>query len=64
MIIDINTATNEELENELDIINESFEAVKAECYSKYIALTKISEEYEKIKKVLDKRKGIKDESGQ
>lgn len=57
MITDLNTATNEELENELNIISESFEAVKSECYSKYIALTKLSEEYEKIKTILDKRRG-------
>lgn len=57
MIMDIKTATNAELENELKILDESFESVKNEMYSKYIALTKISEEYNKIEEILKQRKG-------
>ena len=55
--MDIKTATNAELENELEVLEESFESVKAEIYSKYIALTKISEEYNKIEEILNQRKG-------
>lgn len=57
MITDINTATNEELENELEILSESFESVKADLYGKYVAMEKIAEEYEKIQSILNKRKG-------
>lgn len=57
MVMDIKTATNAELENELEVLEESFESVKAEIYSKYIALTKISEEYNKIEEILNQRKG-------
>ena len=57
MIEDLNTATNAELEEEITKLSENFEKTKAEIYNKYVLLQHISEQYEEIKKVIDKRNG-------
>lgn len=55
--MDFNTATNTELEEEVNKLTEKFEATKAEIYNKYVLLQHISNQYEEIKKVIDKRNG-------
>lgn len=55
--MDFNTATNTELEEEINKLTEKFEATKAEIYNKYVLLQHISNQYEEIKKVIDKRNG-------
>lgn len=57
MAIDLNTATNTELEQEMNLLTEKFDNIKAEIYNKYILLQHVSEQYEEIKKVIDKRNG-------
>lgn len=57
MAIDLNTATNAELEEEINKLSEKFDATKAEIYNKYVLLQHISEQYEEIKKIIDKRNG-------
>lgn len=57
MIKDLETATNTELEEEINKLTEKFEATKAEIYNKYVLLQHISDQYEEIKKVIDKRNG-------
>ena len=48
--MDFNTATNTELEEEINKLTEKFEATKAEIYNKYVLLQHISDQYEEIKK--------------
>ncbi len=55
--MDFNTATNTELEEEINKLTEKFETTKAEIYNKYVLLQHISDQYEEIKKVIDKRNG-------
>lgn len=57
MNIDLNTATNKELEDAVNELAENFEKIKAEIYNKYVLLQNISEQYEEIKKVINKRNG-------
>ena len=57
MNIDLNTATNKELEDAVNELAENFEKTKAEIYNKYVLLHNISEQYEEIKKVINKRNG-------
>lgn len=58
-MIDINTSTTSELEIELGKLYEQFEIVKEECFSKYLEMNKIQEEYAKIDAEIKKRKGVK-----
>lgn len=57
MLENLNTATNAELEQEMSQLYEKFENVKAEIFNKYMTLQNLSQKYEEIKKIIDKRKG-------
>lgn len=56
-MIDLNTATNEELEKEQERLYMVFEETKSECFGLYIKLGDIQKEYDAVDKELKKRKG-------
>lgn len=56
-MIDINTSTTQELEEELGKLYEQFEIVKGECFEKYLEMSRLQTEYGKVDAEIKKRKG-------
>lgn len=57
MDFDINTATNSELKNKCEELDKQYKVLQADVVEKWGMMFRLSEEYTKIKKLLDKREG-------
>ena len=57
MNFNINTATNAELKQKCEELNEEYKVIQADIIEKWGKMIKLSEEYSKIKQLLDKREG-------
>lgn len=49
--------TVEEMEAKQEQLHNEFESAKSECYSKYMEMRRLSEEYNKIEEEIKKLKG-------
>lgn len=57
MSFNINTATNAELRNECDRLQKKYTTLQQDVIEKWKKMYELSEEYTKIKTLLDKREG-------
>lgn len=57
MGFNINTATNAELKQKCEELNKEYKILQADIVEKWEKMFQLSEEYTKIKNLLDKREG-------
>lgn len=57
MSFNINTAANAELKQKCEELNEEYKRLQTDVIEKWGRMFKLSEEYSKIKQLLDKREG-------